>query len=197
MTVGSVERAVEMVVLAAVAWPAVGPTVQPAFRRAFPALARMLYDGADCVRWSADGRVLCAFAPSWLLRRGAYRPWRHCGRSLALRGRPRARARLARGIVAALALGPWCRQTSSRTSTWRYGSPFKTSQFLRPTACVVGLADGLDLVSANTTPRWSRRRGRLAASFQAGSSGTCRESATPRPRRCSAGQSSAERGPAV
>jgi cytochrome P450 len=147
-----------MVVLAAVAWPAVGPTVEPAFRRAFPALARRIT--ALLIAHVGALTIACAFAPSWLLRGGAVVGlgviaavhWH----SAVARGRRRG---WPMGSLQPLALGPWCRQDFFLDQYRKYGSPFKTSQFLRPMACVVGLADGVDLFREHdaslVSPPWA------------------------------------------
>ena len=158
MTVAGVERAVALAVLAAVAWPAVGPSVHPAFRRSFPALARRLT--LLLLAYAAGLAVLAAIAPVWLLR---------CAAGLGLvvlialqwhttvaRGRRRG---WPMGSLRPLMLGPWCRQDFFLDQYRKYGSPFKTSQFLRPTACLVGLADGLDLFREHdaslVSPPWA------------------------------------------
>ena len=185
MTVASVERAVALAVLAAVAWPAVGPSVHPAFRRSFPALARRLTRlllayaaGSGCSGRDRAGLAAPVCRWSWTPR-----PHR---RSVAHRGRARAPARLADGIAAAVDAGPLV-----QTGLLPRPVPEITAVRSRPASfCVRRPAwSGCPMGStcfANTTPRWCRRRGPLAASSPAGSSGTCRESATPPRRRCSA-----------
>ena len=158
MTGASVERAVELVVLCAVAWPAVGPSTRPAFRRAFPALARKLT--GLLVAYVAGLALLVAIAPTWLLRYAAVLGlgvilavhWH----SAVARGRGRG---WPMGSLQPMSLGPWCRQDFFLDQYRRVGSPFKTSQFLRPMACLVGLADGLDFFRTHdaslASPPWA------------------------------------------
>jgi cytochrome P450 len=143
-----VERAILMALLAVVAWPAVGPTFSRAFWHAFPDAARRL---AALLGAYAAGVVLVAIAaPTWMLRGLAGAgvavllavEWH----SSVARGRAH---RWPPGSLRPLPLGSWFDREFFFDAHRRFGSPFKASQFVRPMACVVGIAEGLDFFKAH------------------------------------------------
>jgi len=136
------ERTLEGMVLCAAAWPAFGLLARRSFRNAFPAFARYL--AGLLVLYLAGLVLLAVMAPAWLVRCAA-------AGALAVLGVVHWHSAVARGrahgwppgSLQPLAAGPLTRQNFFLEQFRRLGSPFKTSQFLRPTACLVGLADGL------------------------------------------------------
>jgi cytochrome P450 len=142
----TVERVLAGIVLGAVAWPVVRACASGAFRRAFP-----VFTGALLLLVAAFVLVV-ALAPLWALRVLV-------GIGLAMRIAIAWHAAVARGrargwppgSLRPLALGPWFDRTFYVDAAARLGSPFKTTQFLRPMACLVGLDDGMQFLKANET----------------------------------------------
>lgn len=131
--------------LGALSWPALEPCLSPAFWRAFPSLAWRL--AALTAAYAVGLGMLAVVAPLWALR---------CLATLALavlvavrwhsaaaRGRAR---RWPPGSLRPLSLCPWFERDFFQKQHQRFGSPFKTVQFVRPMACLVGLPRGLDFL---------------------------------------------------
>ncbi|MEP6506893.1 MAG: cytochrome P450 [Gemmatimonadales bacterium] len=137
------ERVVETVVLGALAWPLLQPSLSLPFWRAFRGFAWRL--AALLAAYAACVGIIALVAPLWLLRSLAAFAvvllaavhWH----SAAVRGRSR---RWPPGSLRPLALGAWFDRDFFLEQHRRYGSPFKTVQFVRPMACFVGLPGGLD-----------------------------------------------------
>lgn len=148
MTPETVERALAAIVLGVVVRPIARACASGEFRRAFPvfgaALAALLAASAAGIalvvvlapRWAVGVLVALGIAVLAALRwhatvaRGAARKWPP-------------------GSLAPLQLGPWFDRTFYLDRHRELGSPFKTVQFVRPMACFVGLAEGLDFLKAN------------------------------------------------
>jgi cytochrome P450 len=148
VTLETVERALAGIVLGVVVWPVVRACASGEFRRAFPvltaALAALL---AACVMGLA---LVLVLAPRWavgvlavvgLAVLAALR-WHAAVARGAARGLPP-------GSLAPLQLGPWFDRGFYLDRHRELGTPFKTVQFVRPMACFVGLAEGLDFLKAN------------------------------------------------
>jgi len=143
MTTATLERALEVAMIGAVAWPAVRACASPSFWRAFPRIAGLL---AGVLAAGAGGlAVVAVAAPAWGLRCLA-----GAGLGLLLvvhwhsttaRGR-----RWPPGSLRPLPLGPWFDRRFFFEQHRRYGSPFKTCHFMRPMACFVGLSRGVDFL---------------------------------------------------
>lgn len=143
MTASLVERAAELMVLGAVPWPAFAPCASPSFWRAFP---RAAWGLAGLLTVYAVGlAVVAVVAPPGLLRGLA-------GLALGVlvglhwHSAPTRGRRWPPGSLRLLPLGPWFDRQFFFEQHRRYGSPFKTSQFMRPMACFVGLSDGFDFL---------------------------------------------------
>ncbi len=144
----SVERVLAGIALGAVAWPLTRPCGSPEFRRAFPTLTAV---AVGLLAAYAAGMVLMLpWAPLWQVRALV-------AIGLAMLLGVRWYASVARGSARGwppgslrpLALRPWFDREFFVDQHRRLGSPFKTVQFVRPMACVVGLAEGLDFMKAN------------------------------------------------
>ena len=139
------ERVVEIAILAALPWPALAPLASREFRAAFPANARTLAALLGAA-FAALGLV-SVFAPSvWLRVLAAAALAVHAlvlWHSSVRRGRSRG---WPAGSLRPLPLGPWFDREFFRREGLRHGGVFKTNQFIRPMACVVGLPRGLDLL---------------------------------------------------
>src|SRR5262249_2838289 len=135
-------------VLGALAWPALRPCASAAFRRAFPTFTAALLAvvaiyavTVGVVVGHASRATLSLLGAGALPLLGALR-WHSAVAYGRARGWPP-------GSLRPLALGPWFERDFFLAEHRRLGSPFKTVQFVRPMACLVGLADGLDFLKAN------------------------------------------------
>ena len=152
------ERVVEVAVLSVAAWPAIAPCASTAFRRAFPGLALRL--AGVVVAYAVGIALLVAFAPIGLVRGAAAAAVVAMVAVLWHSGVARGRAHgWPPGSLRPFALGPWTRQDFFSDQSRRLGSTFKTSQFLRPTACLVGLSAGSEFFRQHddvlVSPPWS------------------------------------------
>ncbi len=148
MSASGVERALAGMVLAAAAWPAVRAGASREFRRAFPTFWVALL--GVTAAYGAGVVALVVWAPPAIL---AAIVGLAIAALLALRWHASvargARRRWPPGSLQPLALGPWFDRTFYADQAARLGSPFKTVQFVRPMACLVGLADGMELLKTN------------------------------------------------
>ncbi len=148
MSPETVERVVASLVLGTLAWPLARACASADFRRAFPVLTAAL---ASVLAVYAVGLALAVvLAPRWVLGLlvaiglvllAAVRWHGAVARGAARRWPP--------GSLAPLQLGPWFDRTFYLNRRRQLGTPFKTAQFVRPMACFVGLAEGLDFMKAN------------------------------------------------
>ena len=144
----SVERVLAGIVLTAAAWPVVRPCASTEFRRAFPAFTAALL--ALAIAYAVALALIVPRAPRWMLAALV-------AGAVAIRLALAWHARVARGAgrrwppgsLRPLALAPWFDREFFLAQHRRLGSPFKTTQFARPMACLVGLADGLAFLKAN------------------------------------------------
>ena len=145
MTAPLLERALEVAVLAALAWPAVRACAGRSFWRAFARAACGL--AALLAVYAAGLTVVAVVAPAWVLRglAGAGLGLLLVVHWFAAPSRGRAR-RWPPGSLRPLPLGPWFERGFFFEQHRRFGSPFKTCQFMRPMACFVGLSSGLDVL---------------------------------------------------
>lgn len=156
----SIELALALAILAVAAWPCLRVCVSGEFRRAFPrqvlaawvALAiYVLVVLVMAVAWPGGLRLLAIVALACIVAHAIY-------------SHPRfgLRRGLPPGSLKLLALAPWFERWFFLKQHRRYGSPFKVSQFIKPMACVVGLAKGHDLFrvhedSLASPPLWFGR----------------------------------------
>lgn len=148
MSPESVERALAGIVLGLVVWPIVRACGSAAFRRAFPVFAGAL--AALLAAYATGLAFVVVLAPLWLvgvlvaigLAVLAALRWHAAVARGAARGLPP-------GSLAPLQLGPWFDRGFYLDRHRELGTPFKTVQFVRPMACFVGLAEGLDFMKAN------------------------------------------------
>ena len=142
MTGQTLERAADAAILATMTWPAWASCTSVSFWRAFPGLAWRLLAVLTLCLIAAGG--VAAVAPLWLLRTMAVVS---LGVLIGLHWHARAARGRARswppGSLRPLPLGPWFERDFFLDGSRRFGSVFKTSQFFRPMACLVGLAEGL------------------------------------------------------
>ena len=138
----TLERAADAAILATLTWPAWASCTSVSFWRAFPGLAWRLLAGLTLCLIAAGG--VSAIAPLWLLRLMVVVA---LGALVGLHWHARAARGRARhwppGSLRPLPLGPWFERDFFLDASRRFGSVFKTSQFLRPMACMVGLPEGL------------------------------------------------------
>lgn len=145
MTRFSLERSLELVVLGCLTWPVLGSCLSRSFWRAFPGIAWRL--SALTVAYIFGVVILVLLAPLSVLRALAaiaigllilvhwYSGVNH--------GRVR---KWPRGSLRPFPVDEWFNRNFFIDQHRRYGSPFKTSQFVRPMACIVGLPQGMDFL---------------------------------------------------
>lgn len=148
MSLETVERVFAGIVLGVAVGPVARACASGEFRRAFPVFAAAL---AALLTASAIGFALVVgLAPRWAVGVLA-------AVGLAVLAAVRWHAAVARGAtrrwppgsLAPLQLGPWFDRAFYLDRHRELGTPFKTVQFVRPMACFVGLAEGLDFMKAN------------------------------------------------
>ena len=137
------ERVAAAVLLAAVPWPVFGPVVSRQFWQVFPKAGQLL---AVLLAGYTAGLILIAIAaPQWGIRL-------LCAVAVAMlaathwhtrQGRGRRR-QWPPGSLRPFALEPWFDRNFFLRQYQRLGSPFKSAQFVRPMACLVGLDEGLE-----------------------------------------------------
>jgi cytochrome P450 len=145
MSVIVTERVAACVLLWSIAWPAVTAVGHADFRRAFPAVTRRL--GGLTAGYLAAVAAVTAVAPAWVLTSLILAA---LGALVALKwiGAPTRGSRRGwpQGSLCPMAVGPWVDRTFFSRQRARFGDRFKTTQFWRPMACFVGLADGIEFI---------------------------------------------------
>jgi len=145
MTRLTVERLLHLILLGSLTWPVMGSCVSRSFWRAFPGIAWRL--SALTAAYIAGVVILVVLAPLPVLRVLATIAvgflilvhWY----SAANYGRSR---KLPPGSLRPFPVDEWFDRNFFLDQHRRYGSPFKTSQFVRPMACIVGLPHGMDFL---------------------------------------------------
>ena len=141
----SLERLLHLILLFSLTWPVMGSCVSRSFWRAFPGIAWRL--SALTAAYFAGVVVLVVLAPMSVLRGLAAIAigllilvhWY----SAASHGRAR---KWPPGSLRPFPVDEWFDRNFFLDQHRRYGSPFKTSQFVRPMACIVGLPHGMDFL---------------------------------------------------
>ncbi len=151
------ELAVEVALLVAIAWPALRLVTSRQFWGAFPKAARLL---AVILAVGVAGLLVAIASMSpWVLRSLCVAAV--IGLMLTLwyaRKNRGHRRNWPPGSLSLLPLGPWFDRDFFRDQHRQFGCPFKTNQFVRPMACFVGLAEGLDFFRTHeeslASPPW-------------------------------------------
>jgi cytochrome P450 len=148
MSSASVERLVEILLIAAPAWPLLWLATEPGFFRRLRGLPTVAATLAAAVVAYVGGIVAVTLYVPMLLR-----PLALLGVAIVIGERWRARIAYGRarglppGSLGILPRAPLRDHRFFQKQAARHGPIFKTSQFLRPMVCVVGLPRGLDLLS--------------------------------------------------